>query len=303
MAHKKRKVPRLIVRQNAFSRFLNENYGYTDIRQYTTPQKFSSRLNSIFLAKDAAGQEIFIKACRYGDMSENEYIHGLELWKQAPDHFAKPLAYYSGKTNSFCSSEYRPGKDLHTLLVQENGENLSAEQKAQMVEDLYEIAKATQRANVVHCDLCMKNLLLHNGRIVLIDCQFASSPGETRRLSIFNNALKLCLYRWLLPIGANVLEWDDICNIYSLIQYIGTDDAHRERYNQICSELATDVGKFKYIMPYPDLKELNHAIRVSYLRSLFHPKSKLRSRYRHVTEQLRYLKEHHPDLTCHKSGE
>ena len=68
MAHKKRKIPKLIVRKNAFSRFLEKNYGYTHVRQFTEPQKFSSRLNSIFIAKDAEGRDVFIKACRYGDI-------------------------------------------------------------------------------------------------------------------------------------------------------------------------------------------------------------------------------------------
>ena len=137
MAHKK--IPRLIVSKNAFSRFLNRNYGYTDVRQYTTPQKFSSRLNSIFLAKDAAGNEIFIKACRYGDMSENEYRSALALWEQAPRHFAKPLAYYSGKRHSFCSFECVSGEDLRTIMLR--GDVLTGAQRAQIVEDMYEIFK------------------------------------------------------------------------------------------------------------------------------------------------------------------
>ena len=58
MARKKRKVPRLIVSKNAFSRFLEKNYGYTDVHQFTGTGKFSSRLNSVFLAKDAEGNDM-----------------------------------------------------------------------------------------------------------------------------------------------------------------------------------------------------------------------------------------------------
>ena len=146
MARKKRKVPRLIVSKNAFSRFLEKNYGYTDVHQFTGTGKFSSRLNSVFLAKDAEWNDVFIKACRYGDMSENEYRCGLELWKQSPARFAKPLAYLSGKRFSFCSSKYVPGKDLKTIL--ESGEPVSDELRAHLVESLYEIFQVLVRTNM-----------------------------------------------------------------------------------------------------------------------------------------------------------
>lgn len=296
MAHKKREVPRLIVRKNAFSRFLQENYGYTELRQYTTPQKFSSRLNSIFVAKDAEGNDVFIKACRYGDMSENEYRCTLALWEQAPEHFARPLAYHAGKKHAFCSTEYRPGKDLRTLILLEEGKSLDAGQKAQIVEDLYAIFQALHRADIVHCDAAMKNMLLHNGRVVLVDCQYSSRRDNTKRVSLFDNALKLCLFRWLVPVSFNVLEWEDAQSILAAIRAVGTDDEHRERFNFICSEVKAAIGKFKYVMPYPSMKELRHCIRVSRLRSLFHPKSKLRARYKHVTEMLEHMMARHPDL-------
>ena len=303
MAHKKRPVPKLIVRQNAFSRFLKENYGYTDVRQYTEPKKFSSRLNSIFLAKDRDGKDIFIKACRYGDMSENEYRCTMALWEQAPENFARPLAYYAGKKHAFCSTEYRPGKDLRTLIELEGGVSLTAEQKAQIVEDLYSIFQALQRADIVHCDFALKNMLLHNGRVILIDCQLSARRGNTKRISYFSNILKLCLYKWLAPVNANVLTWEDTAGILHSIQKVGTDDAHRERFDAICAEVKASIGKLRYVMPYPSLDELNHCIKVSYLRSLFHPKSKLRSRYRHVTEMLKYIKSQHPSIIGNKKND
>ena len=70
MAREKRKRPRVIVSKNAFSRFLKKKFGYTDVRQFATSGAFSSRLNSVLLAKDESGNDVFIKACRYGDMSE-----------------------------------------------------------------------------------------------------------------------------------------------------------------------------------------------------------------------------------------
>ena len=294
MAHKKRKVPKLIVSKNSFSRFLEKNYGYTDVRQFTTPEKFSSRLNSIFLAKDASGKDVFIKACRYGDMSENEYKAGLELWEQAPTHFAKPLAYHSGKRFSFCCSEYAPGTDLRTIMLR--GDTLTGEQKARIVEDLYEIAQALKRADIVHRDAAMKNMLYHDGRVVLIDCQLATKRTATEQISFFDNILKVCMWKREHTLCMDVLCWEEMGNILHAVKTIGAEPEYRKRYDEICAELKRDMGKYKYVYPYPSMDEIDHCMKICKLRSLFHPKSKLRERYRHVLDMIRYFKQHHPEL-------
>lgn len=292
MAHKK--IPKLIVRKNSFSRFLQKNYGYTDVRQFTTPQKFSSRLNSIFLAKDASGNDIFIKACRYGDMSENEYRSALALWEQAPRHFARPLAYYAGKHYSFCSSECVPGDDLYTIM--QRGDALSGEQRAQIVEDLYEIFQALKRADIVHRDVALKNMLYHNGRIILVDCQLATPRLATQSISFFDNILKVCLWRWEWQPDMSVLEWSDVGSLLYALKVIGTDAEHRKRFDQIRAELESNLSTFKYVYPYPSVQEIDQCMKVCKLRSLFHYKAKLRSRYRHVYEMIDFFKQHHPDV-------
>ena len=293
MAHKKRKIPKLIVRKNAFSRFLEKNYGYTHVRQFTAPQKFSSRLNSIFIAKDAEGRDVFIKACRYGDMCENEYKCSLELWKQAPDNFAKPLAFYAGKRFSFCSAEFISGEDFRTITMR--GDELSAEQKAQIVEDLYTIAQALLKTGIVHRDVALKNMLYHDGRVVLIDCQLATRKDNTKQITLLDNILKVCMSRWGEDPGPGLLVWDDYWGIMNALHTIGGDTGYQKRYDAISAEVNASREHFKYVYPYPAMKELDYYIKVSHLRRLFHPKAKLRARYALVLEQLKYLKAHHPD--------
>ena len=291
MAREKRKLPRLIVSKNAFSRFLKKNYGYTDVRQFATSGAFSSRLNSVFLAKDKSGNDVFIKTCRYGDMCENEYRSSLALWQQSPEHFAKPLAYYSGKRFSFCSSEYLQSENLVTILQRDE---LSGAQRAQLVEDLYEIFHAIKRSGMVHRDVMLKNMLLHDGRVVLIDCQLSCKRDCVTPISFFDTPLKVCLSRWEIRPWSKILEWDDIpCILYAL-QQIGATDEYKERFDFICSEVTDAIGKYKYVQPYPSLKALEQSMRICRFRSLFHPKSKLRARYSHVLKMLQYLKDNHP---------
>lgn len=293
MAHKKRKIPKLIVSKNAFSRFLEKNYGYTHVRQFTAPQKFSSRLNSIFIAKDAEGRDVFIKACRYGDMCENEYKCSLELWKQAPDNFAKPLAFYSGRRFSFCSAEFISGEDFRTITMR--GDELTAEQKARIVEDLYAIGQALLKSGIVHRDVAAKNMLYHNGRVVLIDCQLATRRDNTKPITLFDNILKICMGRWGSKPGPSLLDCDDFLGLADMLQTIGCSPENKQRFDAVCSELQAVRGQFKYVFPYPGMSELNHYIRVCQLRRFLHPKSKLRARYGLVLAQLQYLKAHHPD--------
>ena len=291
MAREKRKRPRVIVSKNAFSRFLKKKFGYTDVRQFATSGAFSSRLNSVLLAKDESGNDVFIKACRYGDMSENEYRSSLALWQQAPEHFAKPLAYYSGKRFSFCSSEYVPSKDLLSIL--ESG-TLTNDQRAQLVEDIYVIFQALQRAKIVHRDFALKNMLMRNGKVVLIDCQLATKTDSATPISFFDSSLKICLWRWESNPCIGVLAWDDASMILRSLQQIGVSSEYKERFEYICSQVEAARGKCRYEYPYPSMKELERSMRTCRFRSLFHPKSKLRARYSHVLKMLQYLKDNHP---------
>ncbi|MBR5329932.1 MAG: protein kinase [Akkermansia sp.] len=293
MAHNKNKIPRLVVSKGAFSRFLEKNYGYTDLRQYVTSGKFSSRLNSVFLAKNAEGNEVFVKACRYGDLSENEYRCTLALWEQAPLHFAKPLAYYSGKRYSFCSFEYVPGEDLRTIVQRKDA--LTGEQRARIVEDIYMIFQALKRADIVHRDVALKNMIYHEGRVILIDCQLATRRTAKEQISFFDNILKLCMWKWESEPGMLVLEWSDVMTLMRTLRFIGADVSYQKRYEAVYAEMKSELHTFKYVHPYPSQKELNHCMKVCKLRSLFHPKAKLRARYRHVLEMLRFFKLHHPE--------
>lgn len=292
MVEKRRKIPRLIVSRNAFSRFLEKNYGYTELRQFVTTGRFSSRLNSVFLAKDACGNEVFIKACRYGDMSENEYVCGLELWQLAPKYFAKPLAFYSGKKFSFCSFEYVPGTDLDTIL--EDGDEVTGEQRAYFVECLYEVFQVLQRADIVHRDVVPKNVLIHQDRFVLIDCQLATKRQTTKQITLFDTPLKICLWRWKYEPNKALLEWDDTLSILGTVRSIGSDEQHKERFDFICSELEAARGKCKYVCPYPTLTDIERSMRVCRFRKLFHHKAKMRSRYGVVMNLLQYLHDNHP---------
>ncbi len=278
---------------SAFCKFLKKNYGYTDVRPFSPHRRFATSMNSIYLAKDAEGKTIFIKACRYADMSENEYRSGLELWQQAPEHFAKPLAYHAGEPFSFCSAEYVPGKDLISLL--QSGEALTGEQKAQIVEDIYTIYQALKRANIVHRDADIKNMLYRNGRVVLIDCQLATKPINTKSVTFFNDIFKICASRWFGKISMKLLEWDDAVRLLIAVRKVGCSPEHQERFDFICSELEKALGTFVYTYPYPSMEELQQALRKGRFLSRFHHQSKMRHRYRCVVKQLEFFKQHHPD--------
>lgn len=278
---------------SAFYKFLKKNYGYTDVRPFSPHRRFATSMNSIYLAKDTEGKDIFIKVCRYADMSENEYRSGLELWKQAPEHFAKPLAYHAGEPFSFCSAEYVPGKDLISLL--QSGDVLTGEQKMQIVEDIYTIYQAMKRANIVHRDADIKNMLYRNGKVVLIDCQLATKPGNTRHITFFNNIYKICKSRWYGKPSLKLLEWDDVVRLLNAVRKIGTTPEYQERYDAICAKLEQALGQFIYTYPYPGIQELEQALRKSRFWSRFHHQSKMRHRYRCMVAQLEFFKQNHPD--------
>ena len=159
---------------------------------------------------------------------------------------------------------------MKTIL--DSGEPMSDELRASLVESLYEIFQTLVRTNMAHRDIALKNMLLHDGRLVLIDCQHSTKRDSKTPISFFDSPLKGCLWRWGQTPGSDLLEWDDA----------------------ICEELENAIGKYKYVHPYPSMKEIERSMKVCRFRNLFHPKAKLRERYGLVLKLPQYLKEHHP---------
>ena len=109
------------------------------------------------------------------------------------------------------------------------------------------------------------------------------------------------MWKWEREAGMSVLEWSDVGSLLYAINAIGTDEEHRNRYDFIRAELESEWDTFKYVYPYPSVQELNHCLKVCRLRSLFHPKAKLRARSRHVFEMISFFKQRHPDV-CMADG-
>lgn len=278
--------------KKSICRFLEEHYGYTNVQPFTPHERFAANMNTLYHAIDSTGRRVFIKACRHPDMCENEYRMGLALWEQAPEHFAKPLAYHAGDPISFCSTEYVSGKDLGAIMGQE--QSLTDEQRASVVEDIYTIYQALVRADVVHRDIVLKNLLYCNGKVVLIDCQLATKSKSTKPISFYDNIMKICLCRWRYPLSTRVLVWDDTLAIMSILKKIGAAPAYQERFEMIMNEVRQAVGKHHYVYPYPGMDELDSAIKTCRLKGKFHHQAKMRHRYRCILNILEFLKTEHP---------
>lgn len=289
MSDKKKKSP-----DKSLTNFLKTNYQYTDLRYFSTSSSFSNTLNAIYLAKNASGKDIFIKACPYADMCENEYKHGLALWEKAPDNFARPLAYHAGRKFSFCSNEYLAGQSFEELFKQKTV--FTPEQKAQIIEDIYTIHLALRDTGITHRDIEWKNLLYHNGRVILIDCQLAISKNARQDIFYYRDITRVCKMRKRQPLNMSILEWDDTVHLLNFVQSIGCEPEFKERFDFICSELTAAVGKYKYVYPYPGIKELNSFMKVFRFKSLFHPKSKRRENSRIIHSMLQYLRNNHPSL-------
>lgn len=295
MVQKKKKISGLIAGNQAFERFLNKNYGYTDFQMFVTSSSFSPTTNELFRAKNASGDDVFIKKCRYVDMCENEYKRGMELWAEAPDNFAKPLAYYAGnKRFSFSCNEYLVGRSFEELFNEETV--FTPEQKAQIVDDVYAIHLALRNTNIAHRDIEWKNLFYHNGRTMLLDCQLSTKRDSKDNVHYYRDITRVCKMRKKFPLSMSILEWDDTARLLEFVQKIGTDEKYKQRYDFICAEMSAAVGKYKYVYPYPSVAELNRHIKLFRVKSLLHFKAKRRENSRKICSMLQFFRKNHPDL-------
>lgn len=277
--------PKTIVKLKKFAQFLESEYGITELQQFTAPEKFSYNTNSIFLGKDKEGNTRFIKTCRKADVCENEYFRSLELWQQSPTHFVRPLAYRAEKPFAFVISEFCPSIPLDKYL-QEN--KLSDEEKKIFIEDIYQIFKALQRANIIHRDICAKNFLIYNNHLVLIDCQLAVRSDNYKEISLFPNIEIVCRYNKRHALN-ELLQWDDTYALIKYLKTIGPANDNKGRYNEILKEIREAIGKLTVEYALPPADELRKRIKACKIKSIFNLRLSKRKKYRTLAEMYKYL--------------
>jgi len=220
-----------------FTRWLKKEFKITNL----TPVA-SIICNKFFTATDAAGRRLFIKTGRHAGIYENEYKMGRALYDIDQKHFLEPLYFNDYDEYNFFANEYVCGTSLETAI---RTRILTPEQKSRIVGDIWRIFCALRMSDVVHRDVRPDNLMIINGRLVLIDFQLAVSKSNYVELDYLtrrpNRLRKLGnkKYRY------RPFTWDDAYSLTRVLEFVGRDRLYELRYDIIYKNIKAHIGKDK----------------------------------------------------------
>lgn len=218
--------------------YLISVYGFSNVTF------IAGRVYNIFmLATDSQNRTLFIKSGVRPELYRNEYIMGKQLWDIDNEHFLKPLHYNDqGEENLFFANEYMPnGITLQRLADSGRLKTMPADTKMSLVRDLHQIFIAMKQSDVVHRDIRPENFIVSDGRLLLIDFQFAVSKSnyqEFEFLSVWRlrglGDSKYHYKRW---------KWDDAYSLLQCLHFIGCPaPEYRPEYRQIQDDIKSYIG-------------------------------------------------------------
>lgn len=218
-----------------FIKFLESEYGFTNVQPVA-----GIAYNQFFVAnKGRARTKMFIKRGSHHGLYENEYVMGRHIYEIDNVHFLEPLCYNDFSEFNFFANAYVQGVTLKTAMMR--GE-LDAATRARIIEDLFAIFCALRNSDIVHRDIRPDNLMLTDGRLVLIDFQLAVSKRNYTELEYLTQRPAR-----LRSLGEDVFRyrkytWDDAHSLLRVLEYIGRDASYGERYDEIHREIKAHIG-------------------------------------------------------------
>ena len=219
-----------------FIKFLESEHGFTNVQPVA-----GIAYNQFFVATKGRGRnsKLFIKRGSHHGLYENEYLMGRHIYEIDNVHFLEPLCYNDYSEFNFFANAYVQGTTLKTAMMQGT---LDAATRARIIEDLYQIFLALQKSDIVHRDIRPDNLMLIDGRMVLIDFQ----------LAVYKRAYKELEYLARRParlrsLGEDVFRyrkytWDDAHSLLRVLEHIGREESYGARYDQIHNEIKSHIG-------------------------------------------------------------
>ncbi len=200
----------------------------------------SNAYNIFLKVVDCRGNSLFVKYGEDGYLYENEYKKAKELYDIDNAHFVKPFYYHiDGEGKGLFACEYMQGVSLEKIIEKNLASTL---EKKSLIEDLFAIFKALKVSDTVHRDINPKNLIVSNGRLVLIDFQLSVSKTNYTEYGFLK---KRPLFHALLGregFAYGNFVWDDSYSLLKVLEFIGRDDSYATLYDSVYSEIQRNVG-------------------------------------------------------------
>lgn len=216
-------------------RFLKNKYGISDVTPIAT-----FVCNNFFSGIDRDGRRLFIKIGHHHGIYENEYRMGMALYKLDRRHFLAPRHWHDYDKYNFFANDYVDGITLKAAVT---GNTLTDAQRAQIISDIWDIFCALRRSDVVHRDIRPDNLMIIDGRLVLIDFQLAVSKSNYVELDYLTrrpNRLRKLGNKYF---RYRRFTWDDAYSLGRVMKFVGRRSAYAAQYDKIYREIRRHIGR------------------------------------------------------------
>lgn len=227
-------VPRQSPEGAQLRRFLKSRYGISDVTPIAT-----FVCNKFWGGIDRDGRRLFIKTGHHHGIYENEYRMSLALYDIDNKHFLAPRYWHDYDKFNFFANDYADGVTLKAAVT---GGMLTDAQRVRIIRDIWHIFCALKKSDVVHRDIRPDNLMIVDGRLVLIDFQLAVSKSnyvELDYLARRPNRLRKLGNKYF---RYRRFTWDDAYSLGRCMRFVGRRTAYAGEYDRIYKNIRAHVG-------------------------------------------------------------
>ncbi|MBD5400957.1 hypothetical protein HDR61_04435 [bacterium] len=217
--------------------FLYKKFGIHDVQHIT-----GVICNKFMIGTDKNGSRLFIKTGKHAGIYENEYKMGAALYDIDPQHFIRPLYFNDDDTCRFFANEYVRGMTLKTAIMTNS---LTPAERSKIIGDLWRIFCALRASDVVHRDIRPDNLMIIDGRLVLIDFQLAVSKTNYIELEYLARRPNRLRKLGNKHFRYRPFVWDDAYSLLKVMEFIGRKKSYAMRYDIIYKQIKSYVGMDK----------------------------------------------------------
>ncbi len=239
--------------------FLKSQYGITDVNPVA-----SVICNKFLTGMDSNGRRLFIKTGSHQGIYANEYVMGGHLYDIDSRHFLRPLYFNDYDKFNFFANEYADGMTLKTAVMKKC---LSREEKSKIISDIWRIFCALKKSDVIHRDIRPDNLMIIDGRLVLIDFQLAVSKTNFVELEYLAKRPNRLRQLGNKKFRYRPFVWDDSYSLLKVMEFVGRDKFYGIRYDIIYKHIKEYVGcdKIKTAVRETDFHRMVRHISALYL--------------------------------------
>lgn len=164
------------------------------------------------------GKIVFIKYGGAGETCKNEYERSKQVYNINQNNFVESIAIKESSSRDYVIFEWIDG-----IPVEDYMENATEDKKSNIKEQMIEIYDTLQKAGIMHRDIRPGNLLMVDGKLKLIDFQYAIDINKPKELDCVKDNLNIPIHLGNCNFRYKPYAWRDSSSIIKCMKYLQID--------------------------------------------------------------------------------